>query len=117
MTDRTRPELALRVMKIYNLLMPGESISARDQADILERWDDAYMELVDEKNTYFEADAIPQEVFEAVAQYLAIVCASMFGFIAPTGRELTMALEGAKQRIKAKLVKPASQLANRQQYF
>ncbi len=106
--ERTQEDLATAVMEDLGLLSPGETPSARDKESIIRRYANLLEELRDEQTVYWEANAIPYEVFEALVNVVVLLVKKSFGLDAPTGEEMDWALEGAKRRIKKRIVKPAS---------
>lgn len=114
---KTRLDLATKVMKDLSLLAPGESPSGRDAEDIGEVYDCMLEEIRDERYLYWTSDAIPTEVFLAVVELIALASQKMFGFPAPTGEEMTWALNGAKTRIRARIVKPKTNTPTANGYF
>ncbi len=105
---RTQQDLAVAVMEDLGLLSPGELPSARDKASIVRRYENLLEELRDERLVYWDANEIPMEAFEALANIVGTLVMKSFGFPAPTGEEMDNALEGCKRRIRKRVVKPKS---------
>lgn len=80
-----------------------ETPNAADQQYILRRYVEALEELRDDGLVYWEANAIPAEVFLAVVYFMGLVVSS--GFNKPTPPDLDAALEAAKRRIRRRISK------------
>jgi hypothetical protein len=108
MTTRTQADLAVAVMEDLGLSNPGEDIDGADSAMILRRYTNILAEMQDENSVYWEADAIPYETFEAMVGLMRLIVGPSFGVPGLAGEDLNNALEGAKRRIRKRIVKPAS---------
>lgn len=107
-TTRTQAELARAVMEDLGLIAANEDPSADDQSMILRRYTNLLAEWQDDNIVYWDADAIPYETFEALVSVMRIVVGPAFGIPGLAGENLDAALEGAKRRIRRRIVKPAS---------
>lgn len=114
---RTQAELAQAVMEDLGLINPDESPSAPDQAMILRRYTNILAEMSDEQTVYWEANAIPYEAFEAVVGLMRLIVGPSFGIQGTVGEDLNNALEGAKRRLRKRVVKPASGQSTAVDYF
>lgn len=108
MATRTQAELALAVMEDLGLVDAQESLDAADEAMILRRYTNVLAEMADENTVYWEANAIPYETFEAMVGLMRLIIGPSFGVPGLAGEDLNDALEGAKRRIRKRIVKPAS---------
>ncbi len=107
-TTRTQAELARAVMEDLGLIAANEDPAAADQSMILRRYTNLIEEWRDDNIVYWEANAIPYEVFEAVVGAMRLVVGPSFGVPGLVGEDLDNALEGAKRRIRRRVKKPAS---------
>lgn len=107
---RTQQQLAAAVMEDLGLVNVGEAPAASDSSMIIRRYTNIIEELRDEDTLYWEANAIPMEVFEAMVNVLSLLVMKSFGLPGPVGGEMDDALELAKRRIRKRVVKPASGL-------
>jgi hypothetical protein len=120
MATRTTLELAQAVMEDLGLINPdhGETPSAADTAMITRRYTNMLAEMSDEQTVYWDADAIPYETFEGVVGLMALIVGPSFGKpTVPPGEEFNNALEGAKRRLRKRVVKPASNQPTAVDYF
>lgn len=110
-TTRTQAELAAAVMEDLALINTGdgETPSAADQEMITRRYQNMFAEMQDENIVYWSQDAIPYETFEAVVGLMSLIVGPSFGKpkIAE-GEDFNNALDGAKRRLRRRVVKPAS---------
>lgn len=116
-TTRTANELARAVMEDLGLIEANESPSAEDNSMIKRRYSNILEEMRDEKTVYWDDDAIPYEAFEAMVGLMRLVVGPSFGVPGLVGEDLNNAMDGAKRRIKKRVVKPASGEPTRVDYF
>ena len=110
-TTRTIAELVQAVLEDMGLCNPdyGETPSAGDAAMIERRYRNMLAEMQDENIVYWDADAIPYETFEGVVGLMRLIVGPAFGSPkVAEGEEFNNALEGAKRRLRKRVVKPAS---------
>lgn len=111
MSFRTSSDLAAAVMEDIGLINIGygETPSAADEAMIKRRYENILAEMQDEDIVYWDADAIPYEAFEALVTLISLIVGPSFGKpkIAE-GEDFNRLLEGAKRRLRKRVVKPAS---------
>jgi len=111
MATRTSSELCAAVMEDLALINAdyGETPSAADEAMIKRRYQNMFAEMQDEDIVYWEADKIPYEAFEALVTLMAMIVGPAFGKpkIAE-GEDFNLVLDGAKRRLRRRVVKPVS---------
>jgi hypothetical protein len=113
----TMSEFVREAMNARQLLAPGEDPSSRDRDLIVKRYRWLLEEMRDERITYWAEDTIPYEAMLALVEVVMLACQSSFGFPSPTGRDMDDAIRGAKRRIRARVVKPSSGLAQRNEFM
>lgn len=111
MATRTSSDLAAAVMEDLGLINRGhgETPSASDEEMIKRRYQNMLAEMQDEDIVYWGDDAIPYEAFEALVGLMSLIVGPSFGKpkIAE-GEDFNRLLEGAKRRLRKRVVKPAS---------
>ncbi|CAN1724437.1 protein of unknown function [Hyphomicrobium sp. 1Nfss2.1] len=113
MATRTQADLASAVMEDLALINTGdgEDPSAADRAMITRRYQNMLAEMRDENIVYWSDDAIPYEAFEAVVGLMSLIVGPSFGKPKlAEGEDFNNALDGAKRRLRKRVVKPASGL-------
>ena len=99
MTTRTKTELAQNVGLHLNLIDAEGSLESRDHDYIVKRYLDLWAEFEDDKMAYWDADAIPAVVFEALTQIMALSVGPAFGRRV-TVRDLDDGLNTFRRRIR-----------------
>ena len=117
MSHRSSLDLSRGVMEDLGLLAAGEDIAATDHEFIPRRYANIYDEMMDEQIPYWEMDAIPKEAFEGLVTLMGLVVEKSFGRPGLQGEEYNNALDGAKRRLRRRVVKPASGTPTPVDYF
>ena len=117
MTTRTKSDLATRVMRKLALIDALEEPAAEDYAHISDVYTNLIEEMRNDLLVTWDADAIPYDTFEAVAELMRIVVGPDYGVPGPSGEELTQLLDGAKRRIRRLSMKRSSGQPTEVEYF
>jgi len=101
MTTRTIEDLATETMRMLGLLEAQEEASTEDAAHISRAYEDKFTEWFLREIAYWPVEAIPTEVFRAVARLMADEVAASFGAKAPTemdenGQTISMGVKGMR---------------------
>lgn len=108
-TTRTKADLAENVMRDLGLIAADESPSALDQKYVIGRYDDLLAEMTDDDMGYWDAGAIPLEIFSPLTKFVALEVAMAFG-VSGTAENIDNARNIYLRRIRRHTQKKSSRL-------
>jgi hypothetical protein len=97
--SKTTQQLATRVLERLKVIAAGDAPAAEDAESVKAFYSDTFEELRDGELAYWDADDIPDEAFQALADFIAGRMATDFGEARP---DLEQSGETRLRRLSAK---------------